>query len=246
MILVYIIVFTFIGSILSLAGSLLLLVQKKTTEVFSNNMINFAAGVLIAVAFLDLLPEAAKEAKSYENIFLPALIGFVGFFFAERFIQWFHYHHGHGEEASTFLILIGDGVHNFIDGVAITASFLTSIPLGITTAFAVAAHEIPQEIADMTVLLANGLSKSKALFYNFLSALTAFAGALLAYFFASYIEQYLYFFLSLTAGFFIYIAASDLIPELHEKYLENKKFWSVGIFVLGILAVFAFTKFFEG
>lgn len=245
MILVYIIIFTFIGSILSLAGSFLLLVQKKTTEVFSNNMINFAAGVLIAVAFLDLLPEAAEEAGE-NNIFLAALIGFVGFFLAERFIQWFHYHHGHGEEASTFLILVGDGVHNFIDGVVITASFLTSIPLGITTSFAVAMHEIPQEIADMTVLLSNGLSKSKALFFNFLSALTALAGALLAYFFASYIEQYLYFFLSLTAGFFIYIAASDLIPELHEKYLENKKFSAVGIFVLGILAVFASTKFFEG
>ena len=223
MLLIYILTFTFIGSIASLVGSFFLLTRRRLTESFSGQIINFAAGVLLATAFLDLLPEAAKEARG-GNIFTPVLLGIVIFFFAERFIQWFHGHHQHGQMTNTWLILAGDGVHNFIDGVIITASFLTSIPLGIVTSLAVGAHEIPQEIADMSVLLANGLSKKRALLYNFLSALTAFAGAILAFFFAATIRENLYIFLSLTAGFFIYISASDLIPSLHEKYLKNRHF----------------------
>lgn len=240
----YILLFTSLGSIASLGGSFLLVISKRLAESFSGELINFSAGVLLAVAFLDVLPEAG-EAAADSDIFIWVLLGFVGFFFAERFIRLFHYHHGHGQAASTLLVLLGDGVHNFIDGVAITASFLTSTSLGITTSLAVAAHEIPQEIADMSVLLTNGLSKSKALFFNFLSALTAIAGALIAYYFASFMQQNLYIFLSITAGFFIYISASDLIPQIHEKYLENQKFFQVLFFVAGIISVFAFTTIFE-
>lgn len=236
---------TLLVSIASLAGSLLLLLKKGLTQSISSQLINFAAGALIATAFLDLLPEAI-EANPEANIFLWALAGFISFFFAERFIQIFHHHHGHGQKPATFLILIGDGIHNFIDGIAITTTFLTSTPLGITTSLAVAAHEIPQEIGDMGILLANGLSRGKALWYNFLSALTALVGALLAYFFASYIEAYLYIFLGITAGHFIYIAASDLIPDIHEKYLENRKLSHALIFLLGVASVYIFTIIFEG
>ena|SRR3989338_7056052 len=243
--LLLIIVFTILGSIASLAGSFFLLIRRRLTESFSEGLINFAAGVLIAVAFLDLFPEAL-EVAGRANVFIPTLLGFVGFFFAERFIQLFHHHHGHGEKPTTLLVIAGDGVHNFIDGVVITASFLTSTSLGITTSLAVAAHEIPQEIADMGILLANGLSKRKALLLNFLSALTALVGALVAFYFSQFVEDNLYIFLSVTAGFFIYISASDLIPQIHEKYLENKKFSQVSLFVLGIVAVFLFTGFFEG
>lgn len=239
-----IILFTLIGSVASLAGSLLLLVQKRITETFSNHLISLAAGVLIAVAFIDLLPEAAEAAEA-KLIFLPTLFGFVIFFTLERFIRVFHYHHGHGQKPTTYLVLIGDGVHNFIDGIAITVGFLTGTPVGIATAIGVAAHEIPQEIADMGVLLANGLSRSRALFYNFLSALTALLGAILAYFFADVIKSNLYIFLSVTAGFFIYISASDLIPSLHEKLTENRITNTI-IFLLGIMAVFAFKTYFEG
>lgn len=244
MILTYILFFTLLGSIASLAGSFLLLIKKNITENFSHQLISFAAGVLLATAFLDLLPEA-RELSPDGEFFTFALLGFVVFFFAERFIRIFHHHHGHGKNPTPLLVLLGDGVHNFIDGFAITASFLNSIPLGITTSFAVAAHEVPQEIADMGILLSNGLSKKKALFYNFLSALSAIAGALIAYFFASLIEGNLYIFLSLTAGFFIYISASDLIPSLHEKLLESR-LSNTFIFVLGIISVFAFTKLLEG
>lgn len=245
MLLAYIIIFTTIGSTLSLFGSFLLLIQKRFTENLSNVLISFAAGVLISVAFLDLIPEAQAQAR--DNEFLAfVLLGFVIFFLAERFLRIFHHHHEHGTETkpSTYLVLIGDSAHNFIDGIIIAASFLTSIPLGISTALAVAAHEIPQEIADMGILIANGFTKKKALMYNFLSALTALLGALTAYFFAGFIKENLYIFLSVTAGFFIYISASDLIPNLHEKLTENRVANTI-IFLLGITSVFLFKAFFE-
>ena len=240
-----ILLFTFLGSIASLAGSFLLLIRRQMTESFADTLLNFAAGVLLAVAFFDLLPEAIEEAGE-ADIFLPALLGFLFCFFAERFINVFHHHHEHGARPSTILILAGDGLHNFVDGVAITAGFLTSTPLGISTAIAVAAHEIPQEIADMGVLLANGLSKTRALVFNFLSALTAMAGAVIAYTFADFVEENVFIFLSLAAGFFIYISASDLIPALHERFREDRKLLQASYFGAGILAVYAFTRVFEG
>ena len=245
MILVYIIVFTLIGSILSLFGSLFLLLKQKITQDFSQKLISFAAGALIATAFLDLLPEAA-ELKEGPQIFLFSLLGFVSFFFAEKYIRLFHYHHGHGEKPSTLLVLAGDGIHNFVDGVAIAVAFLVSIPLGIVTTIAVASHEIPQEIADMGVLLANGLPKARALIFNFLSAITALIGAIAAFLLAGRIEGYLYIFLAVAAGHFIYIAASDLIPELHEKSRGKKDIGSILIFVLGILTIYLSSLIFEG
>jgi len=245
MILVYIIAFTLIGSILSLFGSLFLLLKQKITQNFSQKLISFAAGALIATAFLDLLPEAA-ELKEGPQIFLFSLLGFVSFFFAEKYIRLFHYHHGHGEKPSTVLVLAGDGIHNFVDGVAIAVAFLVSIPLGIVTTIAVASHEIPQEIADMGVLLANGLPKARALIFNFLSAITALIGAIAAFLLAGRIEGYLYIFLAVAAGHFIYIAASDLIPELHEKSRGKRDIGSILIFVLGILTIYLSSLIFEG
>jgi len=245
MILVYIIAFTLIGSILSLFGSLFLLLKQKITQDFSQKLISFAAGALIATAFLDLLPEAA-ELKEGSQIFLFSLLGFVSFFFAEKYIRLFHYHHGHGEKPSTLLVLAGDGIHNFVDGVAIAVAFLVSIPLGIVTTIAVASHEIPQEIADMGVLLANGLPKARALIFNFLSAVTALIGAIGAFLLAGRIEGYLYIFLAVAAGHFIYIAASDLIPELHEKSRGKRDIGSILIFVLGILTIYLSSLIFEG
>ena len=245
MILVYIILFTLIGSILSLFGSLFLLLKQKITQDFSQKLISFAAGALIATAFLDLLPEAA-ELKEGSQIFLFSLLGFVSFFFAEKYIRLFHYHHGHGEKPSTVLVLAGDGIHNFVDGVAIAVAFLVSIPLGIVTTIAVASHEIPQEIADMGVLLANGLSRTRATVFNFLSAMTALLGALIAFTSATLIENYLYFFLAIAAGHFIYIAASDLIPEIHENGATKNKYMTILLFFSGIIVVYIFTTIFEG
>ena len=246
MILAYIIVFTLLGSIFSLVGSALLLLKREISDNFACSLISFAAGALIGVAFLDLLPEAVEEAGE-ADVFLPALLGFIAFFFAERVIRIFH-HHRHGDEtgakATTPLVIFGDGVHNFVDGIVITTAFLTAIPVGIITALAVAAHEIPQEIADMGILLANGLSKPKALLFNFLSALTALAGALTAFFFAGFIEEYIYIFLALAAGHFIYISASDLIPELHETHSKGRKVPLALIFALGVATIWVFTNIF--
>lgn len=241
MLLAYIIFFTLIGGIGSLIGSYLLLFRQKITEAFSNTLISFAAGALLATAFLDLFPEASDHANG-SNIFIPAFLGFLGFFVAERYIRLFHYHHGHGSKPSTILVLVGDGIHNFIDGVTIAVAFLTSIPLGITTTMAVAAHEIPQEIADMGVLLSNGLSKTKAVIFNLLSALTALLGALLAYTFSSFILENLYIFLAIAAGNFVYIAASDLIPEIHEDEDKRSSLKSLLLFASGILVVYLFTS----
>ena len=244
MLFAYIVTFILIGSVLSLIGSLFLLTRKTIEGGFAKNLIAFAAGALLAVAFLDLLPEAVAKSAGADAL-TWALGGFVLFFFAEKFIRLFHHHHGHGEKPTTYLVIVGDGVHNFIDGIIITIAFLTSIPLGITTALAVAAHEVPQEIADMGILLANGVSKRRALLLNFLSALTALIGAFFALAFSEFILNYLYIFLAIAAGHFIYIAAADLIPELHESTKEDGKSHQIFFFVVGILAVYAFTRLFE-
>jgi len=247
MILAYVLLFTLISGAGSLLGSYLLFFKKNITESFSNSLISFAAGALLAAAFIDLLPEAAEAAEAVgADIFLPALIGFLSFFLAEKYIRLFHYHHGHGKKPSTYLVLIGDGIHNFIDGITIAVAFLTSVPLGITTSIAVAAHEIPQEIADMGVLLANGLSKKKALLFNLASSLTAIFGAILALTFASFVREYIYFFLAVAAGHFIYISASDLIPEIHEGSDNKNTYTTILLFLLGIIVVYIFTKIFEG
>jgi zinc and cadmium transporter len=140
---------------------------------------------------------------------------------------------------------VGDGLHNFIDGIAITAAFLTAVPVGLATSAAIVAHEIPQEIGDMSILLANGMSKARAVFFNFLSSLAALAGALLAYIFAGFVEDYLYVVLALTAGFFVYVAASDLIPQLHERFRADRRPYSAAFFVFGIVLVFALGLMFE-
>lgn len=244
MLLGYVIIFILIGSVLSLIGGLFLLTRKTIDGGFAKNLVAFAAGALLSVAFLDLLPEAVEESAG-ANALTWALGGFVLFFFAEKFIRLFHHHHGHGEKPTTYLVIVGDGIHNFIDGIIIAIAFITSIPLGITTALAVAAHEVPQEIADMGILLANGVSKRKALLLNFLSALTALIGAFFALAFSVFILNYLYIFLAIAAGHFIYIAAADLIPELHESTQDDRKSHQIFFFIIGILAVYSFTRLFE-
>lgn len=235
----YIIVFTILGSIVSLVGGVILLAREKFALKLSPFLAAFAAGALLGTAFLDLLPEAV-EMGGETNIFLWALAGFVFFFLLERSIHWFHHHHEHPEadtKPTATLILLGDSVHNFIDGVAIAAAFLIDIPLGIVTAIAVGAHEIPQEIGDFGVLLKSGFSRSRVLWYNVITALTALLGALLTYFFSAGIEGFLSILLAITAGFFIYIAASDLIPEIHDKNRRQFAAYLNLILIAGIVAV---------
>lgn len=218
--------------------------KEKAALKISHFLASFAAGTLLGAAFFDLLPEAldAKEQQGMENvdIFLWTLVGIIVFFLLERFLHWFHHHHEHAEakgKPTVLLIVIGDTIHNFIDGIAIAATFMVSIPLGIVTSLAVAAHEIPQEIGDFGILLHRKVPRKKVLLINVLSALAAFLGAILTFFVGENIKGILPISLGITAGFFIYIAASDLIPEIHE---ENRKGFAViesGLLILGAVVI---------
>lgn len=249
MLLFYILLFTFLGSVVSLVGGLILLYKEKLAIKISHFLASFAAGTLLGTAFFDLLPEAQEEAGEI-NIFLWALIGIVLFFLLERFIYWFHHHHVHpkasGHKKPTVpLIILGDSIHNFIDGVAIAASFLVNIPLGIITSLAVAAHEIPQEVGDFGILLHRGVARNKVLLFNLASSLTAIAGALITFWVGDAIKNILPIILSLTAGFFIYIAASDLIPEIHEEQREGFAVIESILLVLGVFMIWVFVGLFD-
>ncbi len=247
----YILLFTFIGSIGSLIGGFILLSKEKLALKISHFLASFAAGTLLGTAFFDLLPEASHEAEhSGTDIFLWTLAGIVIFFLIERFIHWFHHHedfHGHEDEKKSTLplIIISDTIHNFLDGIVIAATFLVSIPLGIATTFAVAAHEIPQEIGDFGLMLHKGLKKKKIILVNILSAAAAFAGAILTYLLGDMLEKYIAIFLAITAGFFIYIASSDLIPEIHHEKRKGFALIETGLLLLGIVLIWFAVGFFE-
>lgn len=239
-ILAYILLFTLIGSVVSLIGGILLLLKEKFALKISHYLSAFAAGALLSTAFFDLLPESQEP--------LWALVGILSFFLLERFI---HHHHGHGkhaEEKKTIvpLIILGDTMHNFTDGVAIAATFLISIPLGIVTSLAVAAHEIPQEIGDFGLLLNRGMKRGKVLLINLYSSLAALAGAILTYIYKDNLEGFLPLILSVTAGFFIYIALANLIPEIHNRDNQKVAFWESVMLFIGVLVVYFAISSLEG
>lgn len=244
----YIVIFTLIGSVVSLIGGILLLLKEKFALKISHFLSAFAAGTLLGTAFLDLLPEAGKHMEELGldfNLPLWALIGILIFFLIERFIH--HHHQDQAKEKTVVsLIIIGDSLHNFVDGVAIAATFLISIPLGIVTTFAVAAHEIPQEIADFGLMLSKGVKRGKVLQINFFSSAVALVGALGTFIYKDALEQFLSVILALTAGFFIYIASANLIPEIHAN--ENKKvaFWETVMLFIGVLVIYIAISSLEG
>lgn len=245
LLLLYIIIFTFLGSVVSLVGGVLLLYKESFAKKISHFLSAFAGGALLGTAFFDLLPEGMANGGQ-TNIFLWTLIGILLFFLLERFIH--HHDSPRGEagqsqnpgEKKTVvpLIVIGDTVHNFIDGVAMAGTFLISIPLGIVTSLAVAAHEIPQEIGDFGLMLHKGVERKKVLMINFYSALAAIAGAIITYLAKDSIEGLLPVVLGLTAGFFIYIAAANLIPEIHLREDQKMAFWETVCLFLGVLVIY--------
>lgn len=245
-ILAYILLFNFLGSIVSLLGGLsLLFLSKSQINKFAHLISSFAAGTMLGTVFFDLLPEAIHESEelaiSTDQIFMWVLGGILFFFLLERLIHYFHHHEYLEKEKGkpvVPLIVIGDTIHNFVDGVAIAATFLVSIPLGILTTFAVGAHEIPQEIGDFGILIKSGLKKKKVIMINILSAFASFLGAILMFFLGGAIEGVTIIFLAIAAGLFLYISLSDIIPEIHQ---ENKKGWAsqeILSLLLGIVIVY--------
>ena len=222
------------------AGIFLLLPEKNRLKVLPHG-ISFAIGALLAVAFWGLIPEAFEHAKPDEIQWLSGTIlaGILGFFVLEKLLLWRHCHsgeceahgddehqhpehsnghsHGHGAKTAGTFIILGDAIHNFVDGVLIGAAFLMDVQLGIVTSLAVATHEIPQEVGDFAILLQSGYSQKKALFYNILASLTTVIGGILAYFSLDSLHDSLPYFLALAASSFIYIAVADLIPSLHKR-----------------------------
>lgn len=224
---------TIIVSMVSFIGVVTLAFKEKLLNKIVMLLVGFSAGALIGGAFLHLIPEALE--KGCKDLFLYVIIGFVAFYVVEKLLHWRHCHKGKCDvHVFTYLNLIGDAVHNFLDGIIIAASFVASTNLGIVTTIAVVIHEIPQEFGDFGVLIYGGFSKTKALMYNFLSALTAVAGAVIGFFLSSMIENSVVFLLPLTAGGFIYIASSDLVPELRKETDIKKSLLPFLFFLLGL------------
>lgn len=219
-VLVWIVLATLAGGVLSLLAAGLL--SFALLSRWLAPMVSYATGVLLAAAFLHLLPEAFSQADSIEALFAVTLAGLFGFFLLEKVALWRHEHQhgsaGAGHNSRTgLLIVVGDGFHNFVDGVLIAAAFMTDTALGVATTMAIIAHEIPQEVGDFMVLLNAGYSRDKALLLNFASSLMSIAGGVLGYFALDDAREATPYVLVLAAASFIYIAVADLIPDMHRR-----------------------------
>ena len=232
---------TFIISLISFIGIFTLALKDKFLDKIVLLLVSLSAGALMGGAFIHLLPESV-ELSGGLDVFLFVLVGFALFFLIEKVLHWRHCHKGECKvHTFTYMNLIGDSIHNFIDGLIMATSFVISIPLGMTTTMAIALHEIPQEIGDFGVLIYGGFTKKKALVLNFLTALTAVLGGLIGFFISNMIENVKLFILPFAAGGFLYIAASDLIPEIRKETSLKKSMIYFGIFILGIFIMYAVT-----
>ena len=229
-----------VGGVGSVAGAAALLVLGSRISHLLSYLVSLATGTLLAGAFLGLLPEAL-ELSAPVSVMWTVLVGLLGFFILERLLIWRHVHDVE-EDTPRFspqLILVGDGFHNFIDGIAIGISFTISIPLGIATALAVAAHEIPQEVGDFGVLLHGGLRRKQALLWNSLSALATVPGAVVAYLTLPSNDAFLATMLALSASSFLYIALTDLVPHLHGQVAKWALPTQLGLIGVGVLISWA-------
>jgi len=234
-----------------LAAALFLVLSEPLRNHVLPHLVSFATGTLLGAAFLGLLPHALGTVAGNDVHIIPmtVLLGLLGFFLLEKMVLWRHCHADHCEvhapdqksrEHSTgAMILVGDGLHNFLDGILIAAAFLTDIHLGVVTSVAVAAHEIPQEVGDFAVLLHSGFSRKRAFLYNVLTSLTTVVGGVLAWFALQYVEAILPFVLAIAASSFIYIAVADLIPTLHQRVEGSETFQQIVLIAAGILLIYA-------
>jgi len=212
-----------------------------------NSLVSYAIGALLGAVFLDILPEAMEMGSSAATVSGTVLFGIMLFFTLEKLLLWRHCHHDHCEahevpdhdshSRSGMLIVIGDTFHNFVDGIIIAAAFLTDVNLGIVTALAIIAHEIPQEVGDFMILLHSGYSKTKALTLNLLSSLAMLVGGVMAYFALQSLQNLVPFLLALAAASMIYVAVADLIPGLHKRTALRDTLEQVVLIALGVSSI---------
>ena len=265
-VLLFIVLFTALGGVLSvLAAAMFLLMPEDKQKHVLPHGISFAIGALLTGAFCGLIPHAFEEVPVEDMSTLSATIlaGILLFFMLEKLLVWRHCHshacEAHGEEShddhhhhdqshnhvvqpvghrpAGMFIILGDSIHNFVDGVLIGAAFLTDVQLGIVTSLAVAAHEIPQEVGDFAILLHSGYKRGEALLYNVLSSLSTVVGGVLAYFSLGDLHHILPYFLTLAASSFIYIAVADLIPSLHQKTDIKTSLQQIGFILAGVVLI---------
>ncbi len=241
----YVFIFSLIGGVFSLVGGVILLQRKNSAKLLVRYATPFAGGALLAAVFTDLLKEGI-EVEVASTVLMAALTGVVIFFLAEGWLHWFHHHHAHPDDPkdpSVWLVIVGDTLHNGLDGVAIAASFLISVPTGIVTTIAIAAHEIPQEIGDFGLMLSKGMRRRNVLLVNLLSAVATVIFAMVTYVLGSANKLPVGVLLGLSAGFLLYIAASDIIPAIHENRNKKHAFDIQAVMlVLGVIVVVAVTS----
>lgn len=227
-----------VGSVL-LSGSLLLL-SNKWLEKISSYLLYLAGGTLLGAALLGLIPEAA-ESMHLEDVLIWVLVGILAFFLLEKVILWRMCHDEKCERqvhAAGPMIIIGDAVHNAIDGVVIAASFLTSTELGIFVTLSVLLHEIPQELGDFGILIKSGYGKKKALLYNLLSGSAALVSGIAAYFLLDLIQGFIPYALAIAAASFLYVSMADLIPEMHKETKPGKSAIQFLLILAGVAIIF--------
>lgn len=225
-------------SIISIIGVITLLFNENVLKRIILLLVAFSAGALLGGAFFHLIPESIESFGPNSNVFIYVIIGFSVFFLLEQFIHWHHCHKAPSEhkEPFTYLVITADTIHNFLDGIIIGSSFLVDLRLGITTWIVVMLHEIPQELGDFGVLIHGGWKKTKALLFNFISSLSVVCGGIVSYLFLK--EKDIFFLLPFAAGSFIYIASSDLIPEIKTHPRLKEGLLHFLFFITGVLFVF--------
>lgn len=234
-----------LGSVVSLSAGALLLSNKRLAHSVARYSGPFAAGALVAAVFIDLLPESLGETDMPPGrILLFVVAGILAFFLLERRLRWFHHHHDHQESKAQLrtirpMLVIGDTIHNAIDGIAIAFAYLADPTVGYLTTFAVAMHELPQEIGDFGLMLRAGWSRKKVLYINLFSALATVVAAVITYIFGRHFENAVAPALAVTSGTLLYIALSDIIPSVHEEEVPKRRWFDVAslLFIAGVAVV---------
>ena len=236
------IIFGFVSFILAI-----IFAHKVSTELTSH-MVSLAIGTLLGAVFLEILPHALELSDNYHNLMLAVLIGILSFFILEKLLIWRHCHGNHCEAHAVqeqisknkkgSLILVGNLFHNFVDGILIASAFLVNINLGLVAALAILAHEIPQEMGNVSILLHSGYKKIQAVYFNLISSLATLSGAVLAYFVLDAFQEFIPYILAIAASSMLYISVSDLMPGLHEKTELSDSFLQVSLISVGVFIIF--------